>query len=56
MHMKQKSAGLLFLAICIVLAILLFTKTISGTVSGSIFALALIIVGGASRGFTKKNN
>ena len=54
--MKQKSAGLLFLAICIVLAILLLTKTISSTVSGSIFALALIILGGASKGFTNKNS
>ena len=54
--MKRKSAGLLFLSICIVLAILLFTKTISSTVSGSIFALALIILGGASKGFTNKNN
>lgn len=54
--MTKNTAGLLFLAICIVLAILLFTKTISSTVSGSIFALALIILGGASRGFTKKNN
>jgi len=52
--MKRKSAGFLFLAICIILAILLLTKTISSTVSGSIFALALIIFGVASKGFTKK--
>ena len=54
--MKKNTAGLLFLAICIVLAILLLTKTISSIVSGSIFALALIILGSASKGFTKKNN
>jgi len=52
--MKQKTAGFLFLAVCIVLAILLLTKTISSIVSGSIFALALIIFGLASKGFTKK--
>ena len=54
--MKKKSAGLLFLAICIILAILLLTKTISILVSGIIFALALVILGIASRGFTDKNN
>ncbi|NHZ87110.1 MAG: hypothetical protein GWP19_14760 [Planctomycetia bacterium] len=54
--MKKKPAGLLFLAICIVLAILLLTKTISILVSGSIFALALIILGIASKGFTNKDN
>ena len=54
--MKKNTAGLLFLAICIVLAILLLTKTIGIIVSGSIFALALIILGIASRGFTNKNN
>lgn len=54
--MKRKTAGILFLAICVVLAILLLTKTISSTVSGSIFALALIVLGVASKGFTNKNN
>jgi uncharacterized membrane protein len=52
--MEQNTAGLLFLAICIVLAILLLTKTIGSTASGSIFALALIKLGVASKGFTKK--
>ncbi len=54
--MKKRPAGLLFLAICIILAILLLTKTISVLVSGSIFALALIILGVASKGFTDKTN
>ena len=54
--MNKKSAGLLFLSICIVLAFLLLTKAISILLSGSIFALALIILGGASKGFTNKNN
>ena len=54
--MKRKTAGILFLAICVVLAILLLTKTISSTVSGSIFALALIILGSVSKGFTNKNS
>lgn len=54
--MKRKTAGILFLAICVVLAILLLTKTISSTVSGSIFALALIVLGVASKRFTNKNS
>jgi uncharacterized membrane protein len=53
--MNRKSASLLFLVICIVLTILLLTKTISSTMSGSIFTLALIILGGASKRFTNKN-
>jgi len=56
--MNRKSAGLLFLAICIILAILLLTKTISSTVSGIIFAAALVLLGIVSNGFRKekKNN
>jgi len=52
--MNKKSASLLFLSVCIVLAILLLTKSINSTVSGSIFALALIILGVASKGFAKE--
>ncbi|MBU0581421.1 MAG: hypothetical protein KKA19_09625 [Candidatus Margulisbacteria bacterium] len=52
--MNRQTAVSLFLAICIVLAILLLTKMISSPISGSIFALALIIFGIASKGFTNK--
>ncbi len=50
--MNQKITGLLFLSICIVLAILLLTKMISSTTSGGIFAVALILLGVALKRFT----
>lgn len=52
--MNGKVAGFLFLGICIVLAILLITKIISPLISGSIFAIALVLLGGISRGVKKK--
>lgn len=51
--MNGRTAGFSFLAVCVILAILLLTKTISSTVSGALFAVALIIFGGLSRGFKK---
>lgn len=51
--MKNRTAGLLFLGVCIILAILLLTKTITMIVSGAIFAVALVIFGSLSRGFRK---
>lgn len=52
--MNKKTAGLLFLAVCVVLAILLLTGTITFFVSGCIFAAALILLGVLSRGFRKE--
>jgi len=49
--MDRKSAAISFLAVCIILAILLLTKTISSTASGILFAVALAGLGIASRGF-----
>ena len=49
--MERKSAAISFLAVCIILAILLLTKTISSTASGILFAVALAGLGIASRGF-----
>jgi len=57
--MNKRSASLVFLSVCIGLAVLLLTKTITPIVSGSIFAASLIVFGVMSRGFTKsgqKNN
>ncbi len=51
--MKDKTAGYIFLAICFILAILLLTKVIDYFLSGSIFAIALILLGGLSKGFRK---
>lgn len=49
--MNRKTAGFLFLAVCIILAILLLTKTIFSTVSGILFAVALVLFGVLSNGF-----
>lgn len=53
--MKRKTAALSFLAICLALAILLLTNTISPMVGGILFAIALVLFGVASRGFTTGN-
>ena len=52
--MDRKSAAISFLAVCIILAILLLTKTISSTVSGILFAIALVLFGLISNGFRKQ--
>ncbi len=51
--MNGRPAGYVFLGVCIVLAILLLTRTITTTASAWIFAVALVILGGMSRGFRK---
>jgi hypothetical protein len=51
----RKLALSLFLATCIVLAILLIMQLITPVISGLIFAIALILFGGLSRGFRKEN-
>ncbi len=52
--MKGKLAGLIFLGICVILAILLLTGVISAIVSGIVFAIALFVLGAISNGFRKK--
>jgi hypothetical protein len=47
---KGKTAGLLFLGICVALACLLIVKVITTILSGALFALALLILGVSSRG------
>ncbi len=51
--MDRKVARLLFLGVCIILAVLLITKLISPIVSGCVFAVALVCFGLLSRGFKK---
>ncbi|MGC1374701.1 MAG: hypothetical protein WA821_00650 [Anaerolineales bacterium] len=51
--MNRKIAAVLFLAVCVVLAILLFMQAIGPLVSGVIFAIALALFGLFSRGFKK---
>jgi hypothetical protein len=41
----RKVAGLAFLGVCIVLAVLLVTRTIGIVVSGAVFAVALVLLG-----------
>ena len=41
----RKVAGLVFLGVCIVLAVLLVTRTIGIVVSGALFAVALVLLG-----------
>ena len=53
--MDRKLALGLFLATCLILAILLMMQIISPLISGIIFAIALILFGGLSRGFRKEN-
>jgi len=52
--MNKKMAGLTFLGVCVVLAVLLVSKAISPIVSGSIFAVALVGFGISSHGFTRR--
>ena len=51
--MDRKLALGLFLATCIILAILLITQAITPIVGGILFAIALVVLGGLSRGFRK---
>ena len=51
--MNWKYAVLIFLCVCITLAILLLTNTISTIVCGLIFAISLMLLGGLSKGFRK---
>ncbi|HEX7502690.1 MAG TPA: hypothetical protein VF451_04660 [Acidobacteriota bacterium] len=50
--MNKKTAGLIFLGICVVLAALLIASAISPILSGIIFAIALVSFGIFSRGFS----
>lgn len=43
--MNSKLAAILFVGVCIILAVLLLTKVITSIVSGIIFAIALILFG-----------
>ena len=49
--MKRTIAVTFFLGVCLILALLLLTKTITLIISSLIFAIALVIFGGLSRGF-----
>lgn len=52
--MNGRVAGFIFLAICVVLAILLLTRAIKPLSSGIIFAVALVVLGILSGGFRRR--
>ncbi len=51
--MSRKTAGLIFVGVCIVLADLLVTKAITPLVGGILFAIVLVALGLLSGGFRK---
>ena len=53
--MSGKTAGLIFIVICILLVILLVNKAITSTVSGVLSAIAIVLLGLSSKGFRKKS-
>jgi hypothetical protein len=52
--MNRKTAVLLFLGICVALAALLVMGMITPFIGGAIFAVALVMFGGLSKGFRRK--
>jgi uncharacterized membrane protein YgaE (UPF0421/DUF939 family) len=52
--MSGKLAGVIFVGICILLAILLLTRVTTGLISGILFAISLVVLGLFSQGFRKK--
>lgn len=53
--MNKKTAGFIFVGICIIIASLLLTQIVSPIVGTMIFAVTLVFFGGLSKGF-KENN
>ncbi len=53
--MNGKTAALLFVAVCVILALLLVTGLIGPLLSGALFAVALIALGTVSGGFRKQD-
>jgi len=51
--MNRRTAGLLFLGVCIILAALLLTQRITPVASAAVFAVALVLFGLLSRGFRR---
>ena len=54
--MNRKTAIVSFLAVCIALAVLLLTQIVTPVIGSAIFAIALVLFGGLSRGFRANNN
>lgn len=52
--MKATIARIMFILVCIGIAVLLLTRAISAVAGGACFAIALVIFGIASMGFRRK--
>ena len=53
---NSKVARFLFLGVCVVLAVLLLIRAISIVVSAAVFAVALVVLGGAFGGFRRRGS
>ena len=54
--MNSKVARFLFLGVCVVLAALLLIRAISIVVGAAVFAVALVVLGGAFGGFRRRGS
>ena len=52
--MTGRTASFVFLAICVVLALLLLTERIDAVTSGWAFAISLVVLGVLSRDFRRR--
>ena len=52
--MTGRTASFLLLTLAVVLALLLFGGVVGGTTAGWVFAVALVALGVASRGFRRR--
>ncbi len=52
--MNKMKAAMIFLVVCLVLALLFLSGAISPLLGGGVFALALAVLGIVSRGYTSK--
>jgi hypothetical protein len=52
-RVKAKPTVAIFVGVCLVLVVLLLFQVVSPMVGGALFAVALVVLGGLSRGFKK---
>jgi hypothetical protein len=52
--MNGKQAAFIFVGVCVLLAILLLAGVVGPLTSGSVFAIALVLLGGISGWFKKQ--
>jgi hypothetical protein len=50
-----KIAVILLINICVILAVLLLTQAITPLISGIVFAVVLVTLGGLSKGFRRRS-